>query len=175
VAKFLFNINERKKGGFPGKERYSLRGVLDISWKISFINPPEGQGQVVRFAYLFIDGKNIDAKISKSSIWVNNKIAPIVPLYAPHPLRTPFPLRKRYLQFWEKSNWSKNPDRVCGKEGKEKSRLEGLCFFLLSFRWGSLYNPIKENRGPREPVGAGKFGGNSHLFFSRKFSKSRCK
>ncbi len=49
---------------------------LILDFTTNSINPPEVQGQVVR---LLIYGKvNCDAKVSKSPIWVNNKIAEIV-------------------------------------------------------------------------------------------------
>jgi hypothetical protein len=52
---------------------------MGIFWKILFINPPEGQ-VVGSLIYRWDDD---DAKISKSPSWINNKIAPIVPLSAP--------------------------------------------------------------------------------------------
>jgi hypothetical protein len=51
-------------------------------WKIHVINPPEVQGQVV--SYLLIYGRDKDdSKVSKTSIFGNNKIAVSVPLSAP--------------------------------------------------------------------------------------------
>jgi hypothetical protein len=47
-------------------------------WKIHVINPPEVQGQVV--SYLLIYGRDKDdSKVSKTSIFGNNKIAVSVP------------------------------------------------------------------------------------------------
>jgi hypothetical protein len=46
-------------------------------WKVQFINPSEEGGQVVK---LQIHSRvNDDAKVSKSPIWVNRKIAEYVP------------------------------------------------------------------------------------------------
>jgi hypothetical protein len=49
-------------------------------WKIHFINPPEERGRVVYFAKL--RQVNDDAKVSKSPILVNMKIAESVPMPA---------------------------------------------------------------------------------------------
>ena len=83
------NSRITKKGRFDNskKERLPWRRKIHRSlhigsfWKIHFINPPEVQGEVVM---LHIHGKyNDDAKVSKSSIWVNRKIAECRPLSAP--------------------------------------------------------------------------------------------
>jgi len=46
-------------------------------WKIQFINPPEARGQIVGSVAYGVE--NDGPKVSKSAIWVNNKIAEIVP------------------------------------------------------------------------------------------------
>jgi hypothetical protein len=71
--------SENKKA--PKRFSSPWRFHIGSFWKIHFINPPEEQGQAVD---LFSYGKeNDDAKVSKSPILVNMKIAESVPLYAP--------------------------------------------------------------------------------------------
>ncbi len=72
-ASWIERLFERKGSKRILEPLWSLH--IGIFWEIHFINLPEVQGQVVG---LLIYGKDSnDAKVSKSSIRVNNKIAQI--------------------------------------------------------------------------------------------------
>ena len=55
-------------------------------WEFHFIDPPEVQGQVV--GPLIYGLENDDAKVSKSSIWVNGKSRSTCGEYAPPLLKS---------------------------------------------------------------------------------------
>jgi hypothetical protein len=72
-------IQEGQRRKAPKGKPKSPRSLRIRSFlKIHFINPPEVQGQV--FGLVFYQQDNDGAKISKSPIWVNRKIAEIVPV-----------------------------------------------------------------------------------------------
>ncbi len=67
-----------KAGKAPRETLPPWSSYIRSFWKTNFINPPEAQGQAVRLVVHGVD--NDDAKVSKSPISVNRKIAESVSL-----------------------------------------------------------------------------------------------
>jgi len=66
-------ITQEKIKAPKGKSESPWSLHIRSFWKIHFINPPEVRGQVV--SWLNYGKDNCDAKVSKSPISVNRKIA----------------------------------------------------------------------------------------------------